>query len=517
MLFIAGAYKSHVTTWGILASESLTYILFTNFLLCLFSLQRWLWKIVWGVLCVSSGLADYFLSHYGVEIDRDTLTVFFQATPKDVGAFNITAILVHLIPSLLLAATGWFVIKPSRDFLSLRSRGLFVLAVLMGAVVSTGYFAWPIVGKSTPYNMVAASYDYYQYTRELEKRVKNRKNIGDDAGVFTENATQPLSIVLVIGESARADHFSLNGYKRDTNTLLAKVNNLVSFTHATSCGVMTHTSVPCLLTRATTTNWIPAETETSVISVFNALHFDTAWFGSQGDFSLSVPVSYISSEAQKKVILYATDGGRSPYDGQLLPYLDQALGTTTNHLVVLHTNGSHIQYAARYPKEFERFPADCKVDNVSLAQRMFIITNSEVQANQKFRYKTTNMLDDCASSIDTLINSYDNSIVYTDWMLNQIISRLQHTNAIMLYASDHGESLGENGKFLHGHPEEVNNWQVPMIVWASDTYIQNNPQRWAALQSYRHKPVSHDHIFHSLLDCAGIDSKLTDPSLSLCR
>lgn len=516
-LFVSDTLRKSSADTEVLVVFSFKYLLVTNFFLVLFSLNKWVWRASWALLCVASGLADYFMSNYGVQITRDALTVFFQATPKDVGAFSISSVAIHLIPSLILVLAGWLLIRQRLMLSRFGYIGLAILILVIGGATAAEFKIWYRLDRMIPYNILSASYGYYQYNNELQIAVTSRKNIGEQAGVFIGQSKEPLTIVLVVGESARADHFSLNGYKRQTNPLLPKLKNLVNFSNSTSCGVMTHTSVPCILTRATKSDLSVITEETSIISVYNALNFSTRWFGSQGDFSLSLPVSYISKEAQKRVVLFTPDSGRSPYDGELLPYLEEAITINNNQFIVLHTNGSHISYVSRYPKEFEKFPTICKESVLSFSARVFVLTNPTSAANARYARKKGNAADGCSSSVEMLVNSYDNSILYTDWVLHEIIKRLEHKNAIMLYVSDHGESLGENGKFLHGHKDQRSNWEVPMIAWASDNFISNNSKKWAKFKSHRKDNVSHDNVFHTLLDCSGVDSPLIDKSLSLCR
>jgi glucan phosphoethanolaminetransferase (alkaline phosphatase superfamily) len=153
--------------------EDLCYFSLTNMILCLLSINYWLWRVGWALLCLEAGLADYFFSNYGVSIDRDALTVFFQATPKDVGAFDISAILLYLIPTAILILAGWFLIRPSRNKLRLRSLSTVFYVAIICSVMGVGINNWSLVNKYAPYNFLSASYGYYQYSQELEQALRS--------------------------------------------------------------------------------------------------------------------------------------------------------------------------------------------------------------------------------------------------------------------------------------------------------------------------------------------------------
>jgi glucan phosphoethanolaminetransferase (alkaline phosphatase superfamily) len=112
---------------------------------------------------------------------------------------------------------------------------------------------------------------------------------------------------------------------------------------------------------------------------------------------------------------------------------------------------------------------------------------------------------------------YDNSILYTDYVLSEIIARLKNKNAILFYTSDHGESLGENGAYGHGGDNIPEQMTVPFFIWTSDAFNKNNPQMWQKILANDKKEINYKYLFHSVLDCSGIKSDIIDSNLSLCR
>lgn len=355
----------------------------------------------------------------------------------------------------------------------------------------------------------------------VRERMRTKKNLGM-AYKSVDCGMDDLVVVVVIGESARSRNFSLNGYSRDTNPQLRKLPNLVSFGKAFSCQNLTNLAIPGLMTRATTANL--NETigkETSFISVFRGLGYYTAWLTMEPDWSYVDPsydtVTQIALEAEEhrfswmvgKTNLKENRLKSTFADEVLLTDLERLLANHRKMLVIINTFGSHYPYQRDYIKgQFAPFQPVC----------------------------TT--VEDC-SNFDYLENAYDNTIFYTDHFLSQIISRLKGRRSLFLYVSDHGESIGEDksgrrvgktGVFAHGHNSDKftemvkdgsydEQRRVPMIWWASDSFLldSNSKKRFALLEKKSNDVVSHDNVFHSIIDCAGISSEATDKSMSLCN
>lgn len=311
-----------------------------------------------------------------------------------------------------------------------------------------------------------------------------------------ETVAEDLIVVLVIGEAARSDHFELNGYPRETNPKLMSEDNLISFPSMISCAASTYISVPCLLTRMTTLDlpvpyreseqkayiYDPMTQENSLISLFRKHDFATSWLSLNRQFhEKDRAISRLLRESETVKFL---DKRR---DGSLIPLLAEALLEDERQLIVLHTLGSHWRYASRYPLEFEQFTPACEE---SLPSRC---------------------------SISSLVNSYDNSILYTDDFLSNVIGELRNRKALMIYVSDHGESLGEEGIYTHSNMSRPEQRRVPLIIWLSPKLNRSVSDFLPSLRQNQLKEISHDNIFHTVLDCAGIKSPVIEQSLSLCK
>ena len=313
---------------------------------------------------------------------------------------------------------------------------------------------------------------------------------------------KPLVVVLVIGETARSDHFSLGGYNRQTNPLLSKQKNLVYFNHFTSCNTGTIASVTCLLSHKIGKEFRKKLTYNyqhnidSVVDVFNAVGFKT-YFSTTSSYRKSDPIISRFLHVNQWYYLSANEFFDHRRDELIIGSMKDIISEhdPNNKLVIFHTYGSHYKYNTRYSKQFEKYTPICSIT-------------------------PSTTLNDC--TIESIVNEYDNTIIYTDYVLNSLIEALKEENAILIYASDHGESLGEDGNFYHGidfdKAPKVQT-HIPAIIWFSNDYIKNytDKNKNHAL-SLINSPINHDYIWHSLVNCAYITStsNIIDPNMSMC-
>ena len=478
------------------AQDALTCFVQVFWLLFGLTVFRLIWFILWPLLCLLTGLSVYMVSTFHTQISKNVVAVFLESNSREASNFINADLILALVSAASIGIFG--VILFRREKKEPRNRHIAFMALLSVIALIT-INGGSMATRFPPYNFLTAAAQYA--FERMDFLSTPRKNIAEYGAEIHTTGDKPLVIVLVIGESARGDHFSINGYGRETTPLMQQRKNLINFKDTTSCGVWTRISVPCLLTRATEKDKTAMYTETSLISLFKSLGFYTAWLGMQN--AIDFPLIDIVHEADYFTLLEGSQFlDNTMKDEQLLPLMDKALSDHPGPtLIVLHTIGSHWQYSARYPLAFERYTPVC---GATLSRKYDVKSQlAEIR--------------DCYNNHEALINSYDNSILYTDFILNEVIKRLENKNALFMFASDHGESLGENGKFLHGNEDAADNHIVPMFWWASDEFIAANQNRWQALVKKNAAPSSHDVIFHSVLDCVGVSSKLIDPALSLCH
>jgi glucan phosphoethanolaminetransferase (alkaline phosphatase superfamily) len=421
----------------------------------------------------------------------------------------------HIIASLLETST-----PEASEFISSKLLVTVFLTVVLGFTITLPYLRYyrptflgtslraslaalilSVVGFTVPNPLEASAdvfipaafgfrvYKYYLKRQEKDEQVQNRFDIAILPSSIDPKTSDNSTLVLVIGESARADHLSLNGYYRETNAYTEKETGLINFKDVISCDTFTRISVPCLLTRATLQNKSLITRETSLLNLARKHDFHITWISNNDIYGQNnLPTSVIANSADEKIFRFGLDVNYDEAsDLYLLPYFHRIVDKHKGgrQLIVVHLRGSHSRYSRRYPRSFAIFKPD----------------------------------DD--SSTANLINSYDNSILFTDYILSQLIEDLRDREALLFYVSDHGESLGEidergQAHWEHGENQRIEQRIVPMQVWASDLFIARYPDRFAALRRRVTTRLSHDHFFHSVLDCVGIHSDAVDKRLSLC-
>lgn len=303
---------------------------------------------------------------------------------------------------------------------------------------------------------------------------------------FADNEAETL--VLVIGETSRADNWQLYGYSRKTNPLLTQTKGLTVFTDYMSQSNTTHKSVPILLSLAEADNYDILYHTKGIMQAFREAGYHTVYLSNQQrNHSF---IDFLGEQADDCLFLRDSHPDNA-YDTDLLVPLAQKLARQKGRrtFVVLHTYGSHFSYADRYPDFMRKFQSD-QYDG----------------AKRQYRPQ--------------LINAYDNSICQTDLLLRRIIEQLtaHGGSAAMVYTSDHGEDIFDDARhlFLHASPFP-SFWQlhVPLIVWTSPTYRQRHGAITSALHANRHKAAESNSVFHTLLTMGGVTTSYRNDSLSL--
>jgi lipid A ethanolaminephosphotransferase len=439
----------------------------------------------------TSSLAAYYMDQFGVIVDVVMLDNIAQTNPQEFAGlvspmFVFRAILFGVIPA-------WLAIKytpKARNIwpeLKSRLRAIVILLVLLIAVVvpfTAGYTSFIREHRVTRFyaNPTYFTYSLIKYVQEQLQPVSSKilTKVAQDT-VNIDTATHHELIIMVVGETARADRFSLNGYKKLTNPLLAK-ENVVSFSNVSSCGTSTGVSVPCMfsvLGRAKYDKEKALHTENALEVLFEH-KVQILWRDNNSD-SKGVATRLKYENFKTPTLNPACD--TECRDIGMLSGLDKYIAARKDQdiLIVLHQMGNHgPEYYRRYPPEFERFKPICM----------------------------TGELRDCSQ--EEIDNSYDNAILYTDYFLSEVINFLKkydstHETA-MLYVSDHGESLGEHGLYLHAAPYSIapkEQMHVPAIVWMGKNFDFSVDQA----KPYKDYPLSHDDVFCTLLIAFEMQSK----------
>ncbi|HFH3828478.1 TPA: phosphoethanolamine transferase [Pseudomonas aeruginosa] len=464
------------------------------------------------LVALCSAGATYFMGSYGISIDTVMVQNVFETNATEAGDLVNPTLLGYLLllgvlPSLLI----WLWPVRYRPFF----RGLLnkiltllgcllIVAVMVGSFYSTYAPIFREEDKLTHF-INPTNYIYAVGKYAKQRLVIKEHLVVEPIGLDARQAPAALQrqkkslLVLVVGETARADHFSLNGYARETNPELSK-QDIVNFTQVRSCGTSTAVSVPCMFSQYPREDYSDkkAKTHEGLLDILQRAGVQVLWLENNSDCKgtcLRVPNRDIPKTQPSPFC-----DGKNCLDESLLVGLQEYIdGLQDDAIIVLHSDGSHgPEYYERYPKEMERFQPVCR----------------------------TNQLGSCSK--EELVNVYDNTILYTDHFLTKVIELLKRNadkrDTAMIYVSDHGESLGENGVYLHAAPYSIApqaQIHVPMVMWFAPQALGNWGIQRSCLDGKRDdKDLSHDNLFPSVLGLLDVQTSLYQPALDIfasCR
>ncbi len=478
-------------------------ILFSCINVIIFSLvcfNRTLKPILIVILLISS-FAAYFMDTYHVVIDGFMIDNIIKTDKNEVLDLlslkqALYFLLLGVLPSLFIYKANIIKISFKKSVLSnlILFSGALLLSIVL--ILSMSNFYASFFREHKPLRFYAnPSYYIYSSIKYINGLFKSSstalKPIALDAQIVSDNKYRKL-IVFVVGETARADHFSLNGYNRKTNPLLEK-ENILNFDNVWSCGTSTAHSVPCMFSVYGRSDFskIKGVSTENILDLLKRVGVNVLWLdnnsSSKGVADRIGEIDYKSSSINPICDIECRDEGML---ANLQSYINSH--PTGDIFIVLHQMGNHgPAYFKRYPKAFEKFTPICE----------------------------TNQLEQCTKK--EIINTYDNALLYTDYFLSQTIKLLKTNDnqfeTALLYVSDHGESLGENNLYLHGLPYMIapdEQIHVPMIMWFGN-HFEKNEINIEQLKQKSHKKLSHDNIFHTLLGLMGIESKVYDKNMDI--
>ena len=448
-------------------------------------------RVVATLLLITAAMSSYFADQFGTVIDTTMLQNALQTDSSEAAdlltwGFAQRLILVGLIPAVFVWRCKLIKRPPLRE---LRWHGQTMLTCLAMVALMVGSFSSQYASffrEHKPVRYYANPlYPMYSVVKlSLDSSPGDTVNhlvvtTAPDATIPADHPGHEL-IIMVVGETARADRLSLNGYSRKTNPRLEQIPNIVSYSNVSACGTSTAVSVPCMFAERgrKTFDGKQAGYQENALDILARAGVSVLWRDNNSDskgVATRVPYQDFKSPATNPVC------DSECRDVGMLSGLQQYIDAQTGDiLIVLHQMGNHgPAYFKRYPEEFEVFTPACR--SAELAEC------SSVEIN----------------------NAYDNAIRYTDHFLAEVITLLQANDArfetAMLYVSDHGESLGEKGLYLHGlpyffAPEEQTH--VPIVLWASD----NSSINLASAMRQKNAAHSHDDVYASLLKAFEVES-----------
>ncbi|CAA9202658.1 phosphoethanolamine--lipid A transferase EptA [Flavobacterium collinsii] len=443
----------------------------------IFSLSRYLGKFLLVLFFMINAVAVYFVNTYSVIIDESMIGNVLNTNFEESSSFFSFKLILYLvflgiIPSIYIIKVN-IINVALKKFLTLSSLTLLFIIVLVFANASN----WLWIDKnSKQLGGLAMPWSYSVNTSlfYIHKYKKNQKEILLPNAVIKDN--QKSVVVLVIGESARSQNFSLYGYKKNTNPLLSKTKNLFHF-NANSCATYTTAGVKCILEHTNSDDLYEILPNYLYRNNVEVVWRTTNW---------GEPPVHIEKYQNRDILKKDCKGEECNYDEVLLRGLkEQILSSKKDKiLIVLHTSTSHgPTYSKKYPPAFETFKPVC--NSVELGK----------------------------CSQEELFNAYDNTIVYTDYILSKVIDdlkELKEYKSAMIFVSDHGESLGEKNLYMHGVPISFapkEQYEIPFIVWVSDN----------SRQLKANKTVSQNHVFHSVLNFLNIQSPVYNEQMNIFK
>ncbi len=479
---------------GMFFALSLPVFFFVVFYI-FFSLLAWpyLRKPLFAFFLMTSAACCYFMLNYQVIIDRGMIQNILETDPAEAGSYFSLALVLYLIllgalPTVLLFRVR-FEEKHSLGERAATWCGGFVLSLLVVAGLASFFYKdyaslfrnnRTIVSTILPINYLKGTYSYLHRRYESQQPLVA---IGTDAVRSKPASTgRPRLLVLVVGETARAKNFALNGYERQTNPRLSQRNDIIAFQNVSSCGTATAVSLPCMFSPMTRENFneTRAAHEENLVDVLQRTGVQLLWRENNNGGCKGLCNRVPSEDMPKtKNPEFCKNADGTCYDNVLLAGLDEKIQAMTDDgMIVLHQLGSHgPTYFARYSEDEKRFAPTCD----------------------------TNQIQNC--NTESLTNTYDNTLVYTDKMLDETITLLQRyaetRDTAMIYLSDHGESLGEKGFYLHGTPYFMapdEQTHIPMVMWFSPPLAADSGIDLACLRkNAQNNAYSQDNLFSSIL------------------
>lgn len=451
-----------------------------------------------------SVIAAWFTDQYGIVIDKEMIRNAAVTTQAESAHLITPAFLFHvllsgILPSLFIAWVRVIHRPFGKKFLWNMAVILPCLAIFVAAglgfsktYAAVGRLHRDIMLTLNPFIPISSTARYALASED--DRTIVRRPLGMDAHQRSASASgKPRVAILVVGETARSQNFSLGDYGRETNAEL-KAQDVVYFPNATSCGTATAVSLPCMFSVYTRSNYthrkaLEADNLTDILG--HAKVRVEWWDNDTGSYGVANRVAYrfLPDSADPR---FCRDG--ECLDTVLLDKLDEWLSDVRgDSVLVLHQLGSHGPgYYQRYPDNFRSFTPDCRTAEFG------------------------------ACAPQEIVNAYDNSIAFTDHVVAKVIDALKRhgdtVSASMLYVSDHGESLGENGLYLHGAPYIIappQQTHVPFVAWLAADFRDASRIDMACLLRSSKATISHDNFFHSVLGLMDVATNVYDPKLDI--
>ncbi|PSV11606.1 phosphoethanolamine transferase [Photobacterium kishitanii] len=502
--------KIEVVNTGFVISLPIFIIAALNII---FQIFAWpcLGRVFFSVLTLISAITAYASYQYGIIFDYGMMENIFETnTGEALSYFSlsgvITVFFIGVIPCFIILFIKTKKQSFVKDFVIYKLISIIVSIIVIVLIAMFFYKDYASVGRNNKYlnRVINPSYVYtgikYLDRNYFTKPIAYQK-IGTDAKLVptaTSNG-KPTLFVFVLGETARSQNYQANGYSRPTNQY-TQPYNMISFKNVTSCGTATAVSVPCMFSAMNRSNYNKAiaYNQDTFIDILHRAGISMLWKENDGGDKGA------GDRVREITLKHGTENplcdGESCLDMALLDSFEQQVAEMKgNKFITLHIMGSHgPTYYKRYPKDHTFFKPDCQRADI----------------------------ENCTT--EQIINSYDNTILYTDYMISQLIQRLKtysdKYNTALFYISDHGESLGEDGLYLHGTPYSLApeyQTTVPMMMWFSKSFTQDRGLNLTCLENIANNAkrgdYSQDNVFSSMLGIMDVKTSVYKPQQDIFR
>lgn len=453
-------------------------------------------------LIITSACTNYGAYNFGIIFNKDMMVNIFETSTAEATDYINLKLIIWLfffafLPSIYIA----FVKIEYRPFLQECGRKVILMAgcvITVLIIAGFSYKTYASVARNNPklqkdiipFYYITSSIKYIKTTYFPKKY--SYKALGQDAVRVTEEENEKYLFIVLVGETARSQNYQLNGYNRPTNVHTQKIDNIVSFKNVESCGTATAISLPCMFSMLNKSDYSKDafNSQDNIVDILKHAGYRQIWL--DNNTGCKGICTNIESRSIKDLPNSNCEGEECT-DNAFLNVLDETIKDMQGEdgVIYLHLLGSHgPSYYLRYPKEHAYFQPDCE----------------------------TSDLQNC--SREEIINSYDNTIRFTDYIMSETISHLKKYKddyyTSLLYISDHGESLGENGLYLHGMPYNLapeEQTHVPFMIWLSDKMIAHEQLDMSCLKKIaQEKFISHDYISSTILEMMDIQTAAYDPS-----
>ena len=507
--FWHAAIADPLSQWRLALSLFIVVTAIHAFLLALV-VNRWTAKPLLTVLLLVTAAATHYMNAYGVYLDVDMLRNVLHTDARESLELLTPGLVLVLVVTAVPVAALWRLRLRKRSLpRAVARRAIFLLVVALAGATGIGLSSQGLSSLVrnhrevrylvTPANYIVSLFNALQASPPGAKRAL--LPVGVDARQATRAAgARPRLLVIVVGETARAQNWGLSGYARQTTPELSAVEGLLNFSRVSSCGSSTEISLPCMFSPFGRSDYDEKKIRThqSLLHVLDHAGIAISWRDNQSGCKGvcdGLPTERLADSNDP-----ALCNGKRCLDAILLKGLQEQLQSTAaaaaDRVVVLHPLGNHgPNYFERYPSQFKRFLPACENPELSQCQRQEIV------------------------------NAYDNALLYTDHFLASTIGLLSEVDydTAMIYVSDHGESLGEKGLFLHGMPYAIapaEQLRVPMVMWLSPGMARQEGLDTACLRRTAGQPASHDNLFSSVLGLMRVSTRQYQPGkdlFSACR